>query len=317
MLLDFHGRRIHYLRISVSNGCNLRCVYCMPKGGAASREKLLGKEEIVSIAKAAVTLGIDKIRLTGGEPLLRQDILEIAREIAGLEGLKELCLTTNGILLKQYAKGLKDAGVNRINVSLDSLKPEKYTLLTGGGVLQKVLEGIQEAKVAGFDPIKINVVLLAGKNEDEIVDFIHFGKGLGVDIRFIEQMPIGASAKKEQQYFTPGKTVLTAYPSLVAITPGNSARLEQLYQVPNSKGKVGLITPMEEGFCSSCNRIRVTADGMLKPCLHTDKEIPLLGLDQGALQETIKTAILEKPEKHYLQERKTSDSTRNMCEIGG
>ena len=315
--MDAYGRRVRYLRISVTDDCNLRCVYCTPQDAVSSKKKLLSKREIVDIAKTAITLGIEKIRLTGGEPLLRDAILEIAAEIATLEGLSELCLTTNAILLDRYANALKQAGVDRLNISLDSLDPVRYHKLTGGGKLQSVLDGITAAKNAGFSPIKINVVLLAGENEDEICDFIHFGKEYGVDIRFIEQMPIGVSATKANQHFLPADAVLVACPTLVPVSHPEEDSLERLYQLPDSCHKVGLIAPLSHYFCNSCNRIRVTADGMLKSCLHSADEISLVGLSPDAQAAVIRQAVWGKPQGHTMHEDEVSKSARNMLEIGG
>ena len=315
--MDAYGRTVRYLRISVTNDCTLRCIYCAPQDAVFPKKQLLSKTEIVAIAKTAVQLGIEKIRLTGGEPLLRDDILDIAAEISALEGLSELCLTTNGILLDRYAEALKQAGVNRLNISLDSLDPIRYHKLTGGGDLQSVLGGIAAAKKAEFSPMKINVVLLAGENEDEICDFIHFGKAYGVDIRFIEQMPIGVSAEKEHQHFLPADAVLAACPALVPVSHPQEDSLERLYQLPDSHHKIGLIAPLSRHFCGSCNRIRVTADGMLKPCLHSADEIALVGLSADARASVIRQAVLGKPKEHTMQRDHMSKSTRNMLEIGG
>lgn len=312
---DSHGRKIEYLRLSVTDYCNLRCRYCMPEDGVDRKQHhaILRVEEIIEIARAAVTLGITKIRLTGGEPLVRRGILDICRGVGALDGLKELCLTTNGLLLPQYAEALREAGVNRLNLSLDTLKPERYPLIARRGTLEEALDGLRAAEAAGFTEIKINAVLMGGVNDDEIPAFVELTRDKPWEVRFIELMPMGECADWPKERFVSAEAVLTACPGL---QPAESHGVAERYQIPGYKGVVGLIRPLSHRFCGNCNRIRVTADGMLKPCLHSDVEIPLRGLHGEALKDTIAAGIRAKAGEHHMEER-GSDTNRTMNQIGG
>ena len=314
-MLDDFGRSIDYLRLSVTDKCNLRCEYCMPESGVAdlNHNNILRVEECIAIAEAAASLGITKIRITGGEPLVRNGIIEICAGIGAIPGLKELCLTTNGLLLEKYAADLKEAGVNRLNISLDTLDAQKYRRITRIGDLGCSLKGIAAAEAAGFDSIKINAVLMGGINDDEISALIGLTKDKPYEVRFIELMPIGECASWDRGRFLPSETILTACPKLV---PLPSRGVAERYQIPGYMGTVGLIRPLSHRFCGDCNRIRVTADGMLKPCLHSGQEIPLRGLEGEELVAAIKTGIAQKPLRHYMEER-GSDADRTMNRIGG
>lgn len=313
-MLDRHDREISYLRLSVTDLCNLRCQYCMPDEGVwkLDHADILSVEEIEEIVRAAVACGICKVRVTGGEPLVRRGVLEICRRIAAIEGVGELCITTNGVLLPKYAKELRLAGVNRLNVSLDTLRPTVYRSITRVGTLQNVLDGLKVAKEAGFRHIKLNCVLIGGVNDNEIADFVDLTEREDYEVRFIELMPIGECAGWNQRRFIPAERVLEAVP---ALEPTAMSGVARLYRVPGWKGAVGLIRPMSACFCPMCNRIRITADGRLKPCLHSNQEILLQGLHGAALQEAIANAILEKPEQHHLEHG--SESRRTMNRIGG
>jgi cyclic pyranopterin phosphate synthase len=256
------------------------------------------------------------LRLTGGEPLVRNGILEICRKIGAIEGLREICLTTNGILLGNMAKDLKKAGITRVNISLDTLNPDKYKQITRTGELTDVIRGIRAAREAGLLPLKINVVLIGGFNDDEISDFIEITRSEEIDVRFIELMPIGESAHWDSNCFIPSSRVLEQEPRLEPLF-SEGAAVETLYRIPGYKGRVGLINPLSHPFCSQCNRIRVTADGKLKTCLHSAEEINLKGLSAEAVKERIASAIMNKPQRHYLNEREKSESVRNMFQIGG
>ena len=310
---DACAREITYLRLSVTDLCDLRCRYCMPAEGVQKRphSEICTVEELVGFARQAAALGVRKVRLTGGEPLVRRGILDICRGIAALDGIGELCLTTNGTALSRLAAPLKDAGVGRLNISLDTLRPDRFAYMTRVGKLEDVLAGLEAAKAAGFVGTKINAVLLKGFNEDEIPDFVSLAKREAVEIRFIELMPIGEGAREK---FLPASAVLEACPEL---EPDGVSGVAHRYSIPGGIGKIGLIEPMSHRFCSACDRIRITADGRLKPCLHSAQEIPLRGLCGAALREAIRAGIAAKPPRHYMAEVGRSGAARNMNQIGG
>jgi cyclic pyranopterin phosphate synthase len=313
---DKFGRDIYYLRLSVTDLCNLRCVYCMPEEGVEKRRhsEILSVEEIEEIVIAAAHCGIRKVRVTGGEPLVRRGIVDICRRIAAIPQVEELCMTTNGTLLTTYAAQLKEAGVSRLNISLDTLDPEKYAMITRGGRLADTLDGIDAAVKAGFRNIKINAVLMGGINDAEIRALLELTRKESVHVRFIELMPIGECAGWSHERFISNSSVLEAAPELV---DAGSAGVAKLYRLPGGSGTVGLISPISSHFCPTCNRIRVTADGKLKPCLHSADEVDLRGLHGQALIDTIKNAVVIKPRRHHLDEDDKSGSVRNMNAIGG
>lgn len=311
---DCYERDITYLRLSVTDRCNLRCRYCMPACGVEKRphQEICSFEELEEMARACVSCGIRKIRLTGGEPLVRQGIVEFCRRLRAIPGVEELCMTTNGVLLPQYAKELKDAGVERLNISLDTLSPEKYAQITRGGTLEQALSGFRTACEAGFRRIKLNTVLIGGFNDDEIPDLVALTRDMPLSLRFIELMPIGECAGWDKAHFIPGQAVLDRIP---ALKPVGSDGVSLIYQIPGYQGTVGLINPISQHFCPNCNRIRITSDGKLKPCLHSAEEIPLRGLHAAELAEAVSRAISHKPTRHQLSVG--SDSQRNMNAIGG
>lgn len=315
---DKFTREITYLRISVTDKCNLRCVYCMPEEGISKvmNSDLLRFEDIVEIVRMAAELGIQKVRITGGEPLIKPGIVDLCREIADISGINEVGMTTNGILLPTMAMDLKKAGITRVNISLDTLNPQKYSTITRKGKFEEVMNGIRAAEEAGMYPIKLNTVLIGGFNDCEIEDFVEVTKTKDIDIRFIELMPIGEGANLPPEAFIPAETILQRVPELEPV-PHNEG-VVRLYRLPNGKGRVGLISPISQHFCSSCNRIRLTADGRLKPCLHSAQEIPLNGLRGKELRHAICQAILEKPLQHELLSHAFPSQTgRCMNEIGG
>lgn len=316
---DAFNREINYLRISVTDLCNLRCKYCMPEKGVLKKQhaEILSVEEIEAIVRAAAELGVTKLRITGGEPLVRNGILEICRKIGKIEGLKEICLTTNGILLGEMAQELKKAGLSRVNISLDTLDPDKFRQITRGGELSDVFKGITAAIKAGLTPLKINTVLIGGFNDDEIEDFVEITHNDEVDVRFIELMPIGESAAWDKKSFISSASVLKKEPRLEPVVIENRTGVDTLYHIPGYKGRIGLINPMSHPFCSACNRIRITADGKLKTCLHSAEEIVLKGLPDDAVKECIAAALKNKPLQHYMSESANSESVRNMFQIGG
>ena len=338
-MIDSLGRKIDYLRLSVTDRCNLRCVYCMPPEGIRKRshEEICSLEELEELAGACVELGVKKIRLTGGEPLLRKGILSLVERLSALPGLDELTMTTNGSLLADYAAPLRAAGLDRLNVSLDPLRPERFQALTRGGELEQVLSGLTAAEAAGFRDIHLNVVVLNGFNEDELSDLARLAESHPWSVRFIELMPIGPGAAMRSA-FLPASRALEAVPELREIQHEGAGSREQgsgcgsgfrvqrsaserggvarLYTAPGWAGTVGLIAPMSSSFCENCNRIRITADGKLKLCLHSAEEIPLGGLHGEALTKTIQEAVQSKPVGHRLSES-ASQSGRSMREIGG
>lgn len=316
---DSYGRRINYLRISVTDLCNLRCKYCMPEKGIEKIDynEILKLEEIQSITESFVNLGVDKIRITGGEPLVRRNILKLIEDIGKLTKVRDFAMTTNGTLLKKYAKDLKSAGLNRLNISLDTLDKNKYAKITRNGRLSDALEGIEEAKKVGLGPIKLNVVLMKDFNEDEIENFVNLTKDEEIDVRFIELMPIGALKYWSLNNYISNETVLKNIEGLVETETVDISSPARYYKLPGSKGRVGLINPISCKFCENCNRIRLTADGKIKPCLHSNDEIDLkTPLRQGKdINGLIGDIIKNKPKEHNLEDGDYIN--RNMTAIGG
>lgn len=318
-MIDSYGREINYLRISVTDLCNLKCRYCMPKKGVPKKDHndILSLEQIARIAEAAVKLGITKIRLTGGEPLVRRGILDLVRDVASLKdrGLKELGLTTNGILLKKYALELKTRGLDRVNISLDTMDETKYKEITRGGNIKDVWAGIEAAKEADLSPIKLNVVLIGGFNDDEIEDFVNLTINEEIEVRFIELMPIGEAGHWGKGHFLAGNEILKRMPRLIPLPFKGHGTVSRMYKLPNSKGKVGIISPLSSHFCNFCNRIRITPDGKLKPCLHSNIEIDFRNYND--LEQFLLDGISSKPYKHCIQSSEYEPIRRNMHEIGG
>jgi cyclic pyranopterin phosphate synthase len=322
-LSDSFQRPINYLRISVTDRCNLRCIYCMPAQGIEllPHSEILRYEEILTVAQAAVALGINKLRLTGGEPLVRSELTELVHMLSQIQGIDDIALTTNGVLLRQYAVPLREAGLKRVNVSLDTLKRERYHHITRHGELDDVLDGIEAAKDAGLHPVKVNMVVMQGINDDEVLDFARLTLNDGWHVRFIELMPfnsddhlyfIATSEIKERlMSLGPMETCLTSH--------GNGPA--QYFRFPEAKGTVGFISPITEHFCFNCNRLRLTADGKLRPCLLSDYEVDLKSaLRRGAsseeLKELIRQAVAAKPERHHLAEG-MRPKQRAMRQVGG
>ena len=315
---DNFGREITYLRLSVTELCNLRCRYCMPEDGVCKRShtEMLNEDEMVMAAKAAAALGITKIRITGGEPLVKRNILSLCERISQIEGITELCLTTNGTLLKEYASALKNSGVSRLNISLDTLDPKKFAYITRRDDFEAAIGGIKAAVKAGFDKIKINAVLIGGFNDDEIVALSELTRRYPVDVRFIELMPMYDSGDFTKDAYLPAEAVVEKLGEL-EILPRNGG-VAELYKLPGAMGNIGLISAVSNHFCGSCNRIRLTADGKIKPCLHSDVEFSVKGLDFEAMKAQMKAAILGKPACHDpLSSKERSRAGRNMNQIGG
>jgi len=287
----------------------------MPEAGIRKlrHEDILSVEEIAEITRAAANCGITKVRITGGEPLVRRGIIEICKRITQTAGINEVCLTTNGILLPQFISELKSAGVVRLNISLDSLDRVTYNDITRFDCLDKALEGIHAALDAGFD-VKINAVLIGGINDSDILNLLELSRKHKTDMRFIELMPVGECAQWASSRFLSARHILKLAPDLYETgTDGVSKQ----YMLPGGLGSVGLISPVSSHFCPACNRIRVTPDGKLKPCLHSAEEINLRGLQGSELESVIRNAIYNKPEKHDLDIGKCSGAIRNMNRIGG
>ena len=312
---DQFGRDITYLRASITDRCNLRCRYCMPEGMCRKRhEDILSFEEITEIVTAAAELGIQKVRITGGEPLVRRGCVELCRMLAAVPGVEEVDITTNGTLLAPLAAELRAAGVRRVNLSIDSLAGEKYAAITGGGRLEDALAGLRAAAEAGFSPVKLNCVLIGGFNDDEIEDFVELTRRAPLELRFIELMPMGGRFGPEA--YLPVATVLERVPALAPLP--NNGGVARLYRLPDGLGRVGLISPISRHFCATCNRLRLTSDGALKPCLHAEREIRIRGLHGDELTAAIREAILSKPRMHgALDAAHESAAGRSMNTIGG
>ena len=317
---DGFQRGISYLRISVTDRCNLRCIYCMPPEGVelVSHDDILSFEEILLAVRAAVTLGIDKIRITGGEPLVRSGIVELVSMIAAVEGVKDISMTTNGILLDKYADELVSAGLNRVNISLDTLKYQRFKEITRTGTLADTLKGLEAAKAAGLTPVKINMVPMRGVNDDEVIDFARMTLTSGWHVRFIELMPLNRQAG-----FVPSQILHRQIESLGPLIPffgitGNGAA--RYFTLPKAKGTIGFISAVSEPFCEGCNRLRLSAAGTIYPCLFStdgiDIRTPLRnGADVEAVKGLLASAIAAKPMKHNLTAGGPVD--KKMSSIGG
>lgn len=322
---DSFQRPINYLRISVTDRCNLRCVYCMPEEGITqiSHYDLLTYEEILTLVKAAAELGINKVRLTGGEPLVRAALPDLVEMIAEIDTIKDISLTTNGILLAKYATELKEAGLDRVNVSLDSLKPERFRQITRCGNLEDTLNGIKAAEEAGLNPVKINMVVMTGVNDDEITDFARKTVTEGWNVRFIEQMPVSAPGEGAAKLFS-ARDMKKRIETLGKLEPfkmttGNGPA--KYYKLPGANGTIGFITPVTEHFCFDCNRLRLTADGKLRLCLLCEDEVDLRepirsGASIEELKKIITDAIARKPKGHNLGEE-GNHKGRPFSQVGG
>ena len=317
---DKQGRNINYLRVSVTDRCNLRCIYCMPEEGIKSlgHEDIMRFEDILKIVKVAASLGINKIRYTGGEPLVMKDIDKLIYETSRLPGIDDIAITTNGILLSDMAEDLKKAGLKRVNISLDTLSKDKFRSITRIGNLDKVLESIDKCLSLGLKPVKINTVLMKGVNDTEVKDFLKLVKEMPVEIRFIELMPIGESINLYEESKVNFSEILKQHPELVPIETSTNSTA-QLYKLKEAKGKIGFISPISCKFCGDCNRIRLTSIGTIKPCLHSKEEINIREYlnSEELLITKLKSAIFNKPQEHHLEEESASRSLKMMYQIGG
>jgi len=332
--IDNFGRKISYLRVSITDRCNYRCIYCKPEEQFEfiPHEEILRYEEIVEIIEEAVNLGVTKVRITGGEPLVREGIVDFIRHLRKINKLEDISLTTNGFFLPEYAEKLKDAGLNRVNISLDSLQEEKYTKITRGGSLEKTLKGIDSALKAGLLPIKINTVLIRGINDDEVEDFVRLALERPLNIRFIEFMPSGEEVINEfENKFISVQEIkekLTKKYLLNPIKISTANGPAKYYQIKGSQGTIGFITALSQHFCKTCNRIRLTSEGKLRPCLFSNKEVDIKQSIRNAktddkiirskiIRNNIEEAIIIKPEGHKLNKKFSNRDFFKMSKIGG
>lgn len=326
MAIDRFGRNIHYLRISLTDHCNLRCVYCMTEDMTFHPSaELMQDNEILYLVRMFASLGFDKYRLTGGEPTVRARVVDLVREIAGVEGVHSLSMTTNGILLGKLAQPLKEAGLQRVNVSLDTLDPDKFHRLTRWGKFDQVWEGIRAAEEVGLTPVKINAVIVRGYNEEDVVDLARLTYTHNWQVRFIEMMPFaGATELQQKQIVTAKEMTDRIQQALGPLEPANAGELDgeaRIFHLSGAQGELGFISSVTLPFCASCTRARLTADGRLRLCLLRDKEVDLLTpLRQGASLEDLRQIILngiwQKPWGHGLAQGEIALS-RVMSEIGG
>lgn len=326
-LVDSFARSINYLRLSLTDQCNLRCRYCAPgEGQKLRRAELLRYEELLRFIRIAVDLGVRKVRLTGGEPLLRRDVLPFIADLAAVPGLLDIRLTTNGVLLAQCAEGLYAAGIRKLNISLDTLQPARYREITGADLFAQVWRGIERAQDLGFEKIKLNVVALRGVNDDEFVDLARLTLTRPWQVRFIEFMPVGGTAVWDRSRYIPTAEIIarigSALGELVPDADSGISGPARLYRLPGSLGSLGFISPISNHFCDRCNRLRLTAEGMLRSCLLSDRQTDLKGiLRGGGDDEAIKAAIIEairhKPKGHGLKPGETGECHGRMSRIGG
>ena len=312
---DQFGREINYLRLSVTERCTLRCVYCRSDEGLCPKAEELSATQLIEITKACAELGIAKVRITGGEPLLRRDLTEIIAGIKAIDCIVDISLTTNAQDLKAQAQQLKDAGLNRLNISMDSLKPARFEALTGGNLL-KVLEGIDAALMVGLTPVKVNCVLMKDVNDDEIDDFINLTRDKPIDVRFIEYMPIGESGAGKVRINN--QDILAKRPELKPVQPRYAGQPSKDYRIEGYMGRVGLISPISHRFCADCNRIRVMSDGTLRACLGEENEVslkPVMDKGHEAIRALIESTIFNKPRGHKFGCAPLTE--RNMSRIGG
>ncbi len=327
-LADGFGRVHKYLRISVTDRCNLRCLYCMPRTGIVHRghEEILRLDEITRLSRLFARMGINKIRLTGGEPLVRSGIEHLVRELAGIDGVATLGMTTNGVFLGDRAASLRKAGLTHLNISLDTLRPERFVQVASGDCLDKVFVGINSALAAGFVPVKLNVVVIGGINDDEVLDFAELTKERPISVRFIEFMPFHANDWGRDR-FVPTADLRSALEERFRLVPvvlpaGYPAPVAREFHIDGHQGSIGFIASMSNHFCSGCNRLRLTADGALKSCLFYPAETSLrdpmrAGADDTAIMELIRSTLLGKYSAHPPLESLGGTQTQSMIEIGG
>lgn len=328
-LRDAHNRIIRDLRLSLTDRCNFRCFYCLPNGEPplARKETILTFEEIAYLSDIFVSLGIEKIRLTGGEPMLRRDIVSLVAQLARLKpGLKDLALTTNGHAFPQHAAALKSAGLDRVTLSLDTLDKAKFIDITGVDALDKVHAAIDAAKAHGFEPVKINAVMVRGRNDDEIVDFARFARDREISMRFIEFMPLDSGHEWSRELVVPGREIHDAINAVYPLRLKDSSRGSETawkYEFADgAKGEIGIIAPVTEMFCGACSRIRLTADGQIRTCLFSTTEHNLRdfvrgGASRGEIVAFIEDVVMKKEPRHYINDNTFVPASRTMSFIGG
>ncbi len=328
-LRDAHNRVIRDLRISLTDRCNFRCFYCLPNGEPplARKETILSFEEIAYLSDIFVSLGIEKLRLTGGEPLIRKDVPKLVAELTKLKpALIDLALTTNGFDFPRHAAALKTAGLDRVTISIDSLDRERFTEITGVDALDKVFAAIESAKTSGFEPVKINAVIIRGRNDDEVVDFAGFARENDLKFRFIEYMPLDSGHGWQRDQVVAGKEIFDAinavYPlELVDKTRGSETSWKYKF-ADGSKGEIGIIAPVTEMFCGACSRIRLTADGQIRTCLfstteHNLRDVLRSGATRIEIVEFIEGVVMKKEPRHYINDTTFQPASRSMSFIGG
>ncbi len=322
---NFH-RTIDYMRISITDRCNLRCIYCMPAEGVKPIEhkEILSYEEITRVVRIAASMGVRKIRITGGEPLARKNVTFLISSIRRISGIEDLSLTTNGVLLANYAKELADAGLDRVNISLDSLRPERYREITRGGEVDRVMAGIEAAEKAGLMPVKINMVPVRGFNDDEIEEFAGITVRTPYHVRFIEFMPIGAWNFWSEEKYVSTEEIRTAVERIGPLFPVRVRKTgpARYFRFEKAAGVIGFISALTHHFCGDCSRLRLTADGKLRPCLFSETEIDLKPAlrDQSPdseLERLLRLSIEVKPEGHNIGRRDAVKLLRAMSKIGG
>lgn len=330
ILRDSYNRPIRDLRVSLTDRCNFRCFYCLPHGEPpiAPKEQMLAYEEIEYVCEIFVELGIEKIRLTGGEPMMRRDIEVIIHKLAAFKpkGLRDLALTTNGYFLPDRARGLKEAGLDRITISLDSLKRDVFKQMTGVDVLDRVLDGIKAAKNAGLQPIKINAVIVRGHNEDEVADFAAFAREHDVKMRFIEFMPLDAGHEWSREDVVSGREIRERISERFPLVPldvhRGSETASRFHFADGAPGEIGIIAPVTEPFCGACSRIRLTADGQIRTCLfstveHSLRDVVRDGASRQEIIDFIESVVMKKEPRHYINDPGFVAPSRSMSFIGG
>ena len=328
LITDRYQRRIDYLRVSITDRCNLRCIYCMPLQGVAKLDHrdILTYEEFLRLIRVAVNMGITKVRLTGGEPLVRKGVIDFCRRLAEIVGLQSLSITTNGVLLEEFAQDVYASGIRRVNVSLDTLQSQKFLRITRRDEFHKVWRGIQAAKEAGLNPIKINVVVMRGINDDEVLDLAKLTLDSPFHVRFIEFMNIGSNDEAVLQHYVSTDDILaklSEFAPLEQVIVRQTNGPARHFRWPDAKGRIGIISPISHHFCPTCNRLRLTADGKLRNCLFSDQEVDIKsplrsGATDSELSEIIRVSIDNKPEKHRLRcDVLRTCQSRPMVAIGG
>lgn len=327
-LIDPRNRRIDYLRVSVTDRCNLACVYCKPRTAmkTLAHSDILSYEEIRRLVAVASPLGISHVRITGGEPLVRRNIVSFIASLRDIPGIEDISVTTNGVLLEEMAAGLRAAGIRRLNISLDTLDPKRFTAITGSDLWSRVWRGIETAEQAGFQPIKLNMVPVRGVNDDEVVSFARLTLDRQIHVRFIEFMPIGAHDRWHTDACVSADQVRAAieavFGPLEPAGAGASAGPSQNFRIPGGRGVIGFITPISRHFCDTCRRLRLTADGKIRPCLLSDTEIDIKsplrgGCSDAELERLLRVALEIKPARHYIAESPGGCFERTMSRIGG